>query len=188
MTRLLQAKCRQVLYPPAGRVLSPVHALSHPACCALLFGLVLCCTNAAAAVFGPVLLVWAYRATRRRRLARQMQRAQSERGYFERFQQACRGEEASSIYNALTQWTSRCGGDRQTALTLQGIARLSSDPALADHLDRLQYAVANREPYAQGLELDRLMGDVRKRLQSPDDLSGGSLRELNPSGDKAFGG
>ncbi len=149
---------------------------------------VLLVVGVAAAVFGLVLLVWAYRAMRRSRLARQAQRAQSERGYFERFQQACRGEEASSIYNALTQWRSRCGGDRQTALTLQGIDRLSSDPALADHLDRLQYAVANREPYAQGPVLDRLMGDVRKQLQSPDDLSGGSLRELNPSGDKAFGG
>jgi hypothetical protein len=144
-------------------------------------------TALAAAVLGLVLLVWAYRAVRRRRLARQAQRAQSEQGYFERFQQACRGEDASSIYNALTQWQSRWGGDRRPALALQGIARLSRDPALADHLEGLQYAVANREPYAQGPVLDRLLGDVRKQLQSSGDLYEGSLRELNPRGDKAFG-
>lgn len=140
-----------------------------------------------AAVIGLVLSVRAYRAVRRRRLARAEQHAKSEQGYFERFQQACRGEDASSIYNALTQWLSRWGGDRETAVTLRSIAENGSEPALPDHLDGLQRAVANREPYAEGPILDGLLGDVRKQLQSNNDVPERSLPELNPRGHKVLG-
>jgi hypothetical protein len=141
----------------------------------------------AAVVVGLVLLARAYRAMRRRSVARAEQRANSEQGYFERLQQACRGEDASAIYNALTQWLSRWGRDRETAMTFRDIARNSSDPAVADHLDRLQRAVANREPYPEGPVLDRLLGDVRKRLQSADQVPENALPALNPRGDKALG-
>ena len=57
-------------------------------------------------------------------------------------------------------------------------------PALAGQLDTLQRAVANREPFAQGPDLARLLADARKQLQSARDTADKPLPALNPRGAK----
>ncbi len=140
---------------------------------------------AATALLGLLLLFRGYRLLRRRRHRRAEQLAQSEQGYFERLQQACRGEDAALIYSRLTQWLGHWRDDWDAVPTLDALARRSGDPALAGQLDRLQRAVAGRVGYDQGAALDRALVDVRKQLQSSVQAPAHALPALNPRGQRA---